>query len=321
MTATSVIAARIFTQTGACVHTSRVACHQVKWNTDQYPSGSSSSQADTSCVGFVWSSRGPLWSCCPGQCPLTAGPELAWPTGRGAAPPGTPGVPQVTRAEGGPGRGSRPSGRDGRRHWPGAAGRARPRPAPPPPSLPSDKRGGGAGQRLAARRDRGARAVWPEGRKGEPRRGRKERWGWPRKGSGGGKVGVLLMEWLGVEKGRRSHRCPQCWGSVRASPGCPPSPAGAPQRLAAVGWQGPLTWGRLSAHRCLGGPAPAAEAAGKQRFASAFPQDRARERRARGAERPDIPAAAAASVRVRAARTALHRAPESAGMGGLSVLK
>lgn len=64
------------------------------------------------------------------------------------APPGTPGVPQVTR-EGGPGRGEPPcsEGRAPALAQGGGTGSASPRSAV---CLPSDKRGGGAGQRLPA---------------------------------------------------------------------------------------------------------------------------------------------------------------------------
>lgn len=44
----------------------------------------------------------------------------------------------------------------------------------------------------------------------------------------------------------------------------------APRGLAAAGRQGPFSGGRGSAHRCLAGPAPAGEAAGKRRLSAPF---------------------------------------------------
>lgn len=165
MTETSVIVACILTQTGAYVHTSRVAYHQVKWNTDHCLSRQ-----------LLTTSRHclPVWTWCeaatvrcglvPRSSARSQTPRLPHP-----GPPGTAGgATGDTSGRAGPGGRSRPARRDG----PGLAPRRR---------LPALRQ---AGQRCPP--GPGSwRCLWPEGRKGHPRRGRKERWGWPRKGSGG----------------------------------------------------------------------------------------------------------------------------------------
>lgn len=107
------------------------------------------------------------------------------------------------------GPGSRPAGRAGHRHWPGAAGRARPHPPPPPP--PALRQAG-----------TGEPALPPagEGTEGEVRLTQKTLWGW--EVCGGSKRGVEkppAAAALGQqESDPRALRSP---GRGLSQPGCP----------------------------------------------------------------------------------------------------
>lgn len=96
----------------------------------------------------------------------------------------------------------------------------------------------------------------------------------------------------------------------------------APLGLAAVGWHGPVTWGARSPGdgAALSGVSPARPRLLRPQLLGPSPQDRSGEPRGSGAERRDIPAAAAASDRGESwvtVRTSLLL--ESAGRGGLFI--